>query len=116
MFPFVLLLTEENLERRGGETGQYQGIRLLYHPLCREANQNKYIELTANYLTSLGIDTVADNVKSSDKVSDEISSEIKEVDAASTSIMDDSNQVKQSASELADLADELKDLVERFKL
>jgi methyl-accepting chemotaxis protein len=65
---------------------------------------------------SNGIDAVADNVHSSSEASDNISNDIRDVDAASTAIMDSSQKVNQNSAELAQLADLLKGLVERFKL
>jgi methyl-accepting chemotaxis protein len=65
---------------------------------------------------SHGLDTVAGNVQDSSRVSGEITHDIKEVDSSSEDIMESGNKVKESAAELAELAELLKSLTERFKL
>jgi methyl-accepting chemotaxis protein len=67
-------------------------------------------------MASHGIDKVADNVQASFGVSNEISRDIVEVDTASESIKNSSYQVDRSAAALSDLAEELKGLIEQFKL
>lgn len=65
---------------------------------------------------SNGIDVVAENVQASSVVSDQISNDIKDVDETSAGITESSMKVNQSAAELAELAEMLKMLVEKFKL
>lgn len=67
-------------------------------------------------MASNGIDKVADNVQASSEVSNDISKDIVEVDSASESIKNSSYQVDKSAAELSALSDQLKGLIEQFKL
>lgn len=67
-------------------------------------------------MASHGIDKVADNVQASSEVSNDISRDIVEVDSASDNIKNSSYQVDKSAAELGELAEQLKDLIEQFKL
>lgn len=67
-------------------------------------------------MASHGIEKVADNVQASSAVSHEIRKDIVEVDNASESIKNSSYQVDKSAAELSELAEQLKGLLEQFKL
>lgn len=74
-------------------------------------------EISSNIsLASNGIDQVSGNVQASFKVTSEISSEIRDVDLAAGAIADSSSKVKSSAGDLAELAELLKTLVDKFKV
>jgi len=74
-------------------------------------------EISSNIgLASNGIDQVSENVQASFRVTSEISTEIKEVDLAALAISDSSGKVKSSAADLAELAELLKSLVDKFKV
>lgn len=66
-------------------------------------------------MASHGIDVVSENVQSSSNVSTEITKDITEVDLAAANIANSSGQVKESAHDLAKIAELLKELVEKFK-
>lgn len=73
-------------------------------------------EISSNItMASHGIDVVSENVQSSSAVSREITRDINEVDQAAVHIAQSSGKVKDSAKDLAELADLLKNLVEKFR-
>jgi len=65
---------------------------------------------------SRGIDEVNENVAQSSKVSGDITKEIGEVNQASAEIANSSSQVRLSADELSALAEQLNEMVGRFKV
>ena len=65
---------------------------------------------------SRGIDEVNENVAQSSKVAQEITREIGEVNQASAEIANSSSQVRMSAEELSALAEQLNEMVGRFKV
>lgn len=65
---------------------------------------------------STGIDQVSESIQASSRVTSEISEEIKDVDQAAVAISGSSSTVKASAADLAQLAELLKGLVEKFKI
>jgi methyl-accepting chemotaxis protein len=74
-------------------------------------------EITNNIAEiSSGTGEVNENVAQSSQVANEITQSITEVNQASTEIANSSNQVKNSAQELSSLADQLTEMVGRFKV
>ncbi len=65
---------------------------------------------------SRGIDEVNENVAQSSKVSEDITKEIGEVNQASGEMANSSSQVRMSAEELSKLAEQLNEMVGRFKV
>lgn len=66
--------------------------------------------------TSQGINEVNENVAQSSSVSGEITKDISEVSQAAGEMSNNSSQVNQSAEELSKLAEQLKEMVGRFKV
>ncbi len=66
-------------------------------------------------LASSGIDQVSKSIKVSSRVTSEISGEIKDVDRTALTISGSSSSVKESAADLAELAETLKGLLKKFR-
>ncbi|WP_457574602.1 methyl-accepting chemotaxis protein [Desulfolithobacter sp.] len=74
-------------------------------------------ELTSNILQAgEGIGEVAENVAQSSSVSQEISSDVAQVNQAATNISQGSRKVHDQAEDLQRLAEELKQMISRFRL
>ncbi len=74
-------------------------------------------ELTSNILQAgEGIGEVAENVAQSSSVSQEISSDVAQVNAAASSISQGSRKVHDQAEDLQRLAEQLKQMISRFRL